>query len=141
MHDAREFAWTKPFRNAVCVGWDCSRGIKRTVQVLAAHCSLKQSSDIVASPGMLAPALSTDREQQQQHILTPALAKDPLAQHHAHHCSVCGAERHTHRATHAHTRTHAYACTCCARDGLRYFFSIASDAPTLVFFFRKAGPV
>jgi len=31
------------------------------VQVLAAHCVLKQSLDIVASPGtMLTPALSTD---------------------------------------------------------------------------------
>jgi hypothetical protein len=45
---------------------------------------------------MLAPALSTDREQQQQHILTPASAKDALAQHHAHHFSICGATRHTH---------------------------------------------
>ena len=34
----------------------------------------------------------------------------------------------THRRTHA--RTHAYACTCCARDGL--FFCVASYAPTLV---------
>ena len=155
------------------------------MQVLAAHCLLKQSLDIVASPGtMLAPALSTDREQQQQqHILVPASAKDALAQHHAHHCSVCGAARHTHQAsthirahthtyaythTHAHTYTHtdtnardysqactrtytctrtntqtharahiqtpkhtgihtrthayAYACTRCARDGLRQFF-------------------
>jgi hypothetical protein len=40
-------------------------GMDRTVQVLAVHCVLKQSSDIVASPGtMLAPTLSTDREQQ-----------------------------------------------------------------------------
>jgi hypothetical protein len=62
-HDARKFAWTGPFRNTVRVGLDCSRGMERTVQVLAAHCVLKQSSDIVASPGtMLAPALSTDRE-------------------------------------------------------------------------------
>ena len=67
------------------------------MQVLAAHCVLKQSLDIVASPGtMLAFALSTDREQQQQHILMPASAKDALAQHHAHHCSVCGVTRHTH---------------------------------------------
>ena len=52
---------------------------------------------IVASPGTkLAPALSTDGDQQQQHILTPASAKDALAQHHVHHCSVCGAARHTH---------------------------------------------
>jgi hypothetical protein len=63
-----------PFRNAVRVGLDCLRGVERTLQVLAVHCVLKQSSDIVASPcTMLAPALSTDREQQQQqHILTPA---------------------------------------------------------------------
>jgi len=44
---------------------------------------------------MLAPTLSTDREQQQQHNFTPASAKDALVQHHAHHCSVCGATRHT----------------------------------------------
>ena len=72
-HDARKFACTGPFRNAVCVGLDCSRGMERTVQVLAAHGLLKQRLDMVASPGtMLAPALSKDREQQQQHILTPA---------------------------------------------------------------------
>jgi hypothetical protein len=47
--------------------------MERTVQVLAMLCVLKHSADIVASPGtMLAPALSKDREQQQQHILTPA---------------------------------------------------------------------
>jgi hypothetical protein len=41
--------------------------MEHTVQVFAAHYVLKQSSDIVTSPGtMLAPALSTDREQQQQ---------------------------------------------------------------------------
>jgi len=71
---------------------------------------LKQSSDIVASSGtMLAPALSKDREQQQQHILTPALAKAAPAQRHAHHCSICGAVRHTHAhtPTRAHTHTHA----------------------------------
>jgi hypothetical protein len=147
---------------------------------------------------MLAPALATDREQQKQHILTPASVKDALAQHHANHYSVFGAARHTHiqastrirahirtpahththahnythtntharehsqartrmytsartntqthaRAhiqmpkhtgththTHTHTRTHAYACTCCARDGLLQFFSVASDALALV---------
>jgi len=66
----------------------------------------------VASPGtMLAPALSTDREQQQQHIHTPASAKDALVQHHAHHCSVCEAARHTQQASkhiRAHTRTHTH---------------------------------
>ena len=76
-----------------------------TLQVLAVYCELKQSSDIVASPGtMLAPALSTDREQQ-QHILTPASAKAATAQRHAHHCSICGAVKHTHTYTHAHTLT------------------------------------
>jgi len=55
------------------VGLDCLRDMERTVQVLAMLCVLKHSADIVASPGtMLAPALSKDREQQQQHILTPA---------------------------------------------------------------------
>jgi len=42
--------------------------MERTVQVLAARCVLKRCSDITASPGtMLAPALSADREQLQQH--------------------------------------------------------------------------
>jgi len=95
------------FRNAVRVGMDCLRGMERTVQVLAVHCVLKQNSDILASPGnMLAPALSTDREQQQQHILTPA-----SAQCHAHHCSICGAVRHTRRDTCTHTRTHTHTLT------------------------------
>jgi len=148
---------------------------------------------------MPAPALLTDREQQQQHIFMPASAKAAPAQRHAHHCSICGAVRHTHterhmhthvhthiyahthahahthtntnacayshRRTHTHThehaqihacthiltpkhtgthtrthtythtltRTRAYACTRCAHDGLRLFFSVASDAPSLVF--------
>jgi hypothetical protein len=50
------------------------KGMECTVQVLAAHCVLKQCSCTVASPGtMPAPALSADREQQQQHILTQRL--------------------------------------------------------------------
>jgi hypothetical protein len=36
---------------------------------------------------------------------------------------------HMHADTHSHT--HAYACTRCAHDGLRQYFSVASDAPTL----------
>ena len=39
---------------------------------------------------------------------------------------------HSHTRTNTHTRTHAYACTCCARDGLLQFFSVASDALALV---------
>jgi hypothetical protein len=82
------------------------------VQVLAAHCVLKQSSEILASPGtMLAPALSTDREQHQQYILTPASAKAAPAQRHARHCSICGAVRHTHRRACTHAHTHAHRCT------------------------------
>jgi hypothetical protein len=72
----------------------------------------KLSSDIVASPGtMLAPALSTDREQQKQHILTPVSAKATRtpAQRHAHHSSICGAARHTQACL--HTRTHVHART------------------------------
>ena len=63
------------------------------------------------------PVLLADREQQQQeqHTLTPA-----PAQRRAHHCSVCGAARHTHRQacthsfvhmhmhTHTHTQTHTH---------------------------------
>jgi hypothetical protein len=68
--------------------------------------------DILASPGtMLAHVLSTDREQQQQqHILTLASAKATPAQHHVHHCSICGAARHTHTDVPAHTRTHTHTC-------------------------------
>jgi hypothetical protein len=71
---------------------------------------LKQSSDIVASPGtMLVPAfLDREQQQQQQHILTPESVKDAPAQRHAHCCSVCGAARHTHRRA----RTHTYTWTC-----------------------------
>jgi len=43
--NARKFAWAGPFRNVVRVGLDCSRGMEHTVQVLAAHCVLKQSSE------------------------------------------------------------------------------------------------
>ena len=72
-------------------------------------------------PGvMLAPALSTDREQQQQHILTPALAKAAPAQRHAHHCStyahayVCAhtyrhARARIHTGVHAYTRAHTHS--------------------------------
>jgi hypothetical protein len=59
---------------------------------------------------MFAPALSlADREQQQQHIFTPASAKPAPVQCCAHHCSVYGAARHTHTHAHkgAHTHTHA----------------------------------
>ena len=73
-----------------------------------------ESSDILASPGtMLAPApFSTDRKQQKQHILTPVSAKATPAQRHAHHCSICGAARHTHTdvpaQTHTCARTHTH---------------------------------
>ena len=122
-----------PFRNAVCVGLECSRGMERTVQVLAAHCALKQSSDILASPGtMLAPALSTDRKQQKQHILTPVSAKSTPAQRHAH--THTHAHTYTNTCTPAHTltRTHAYARTRCTCDGLHQMFNVASNAPTLI---------
>jgi hypothetical protein len=94
--------------------------MERTVQVFAAHCVLKQSSDIMASLGtMLAPALSTDREQQQQHILTPASTKDALAQHHAHAPlqRLWGSKAHTYRLAltyahiHAHIEIHTHAHT------------------------------
>jgi hypothetical protein len=80
--------------------------MERTVQVLATHCLLKQSSDIVASPGtMLAPALSTDREQQQQHILTLTSVKTAPAQRHATAASM--GQQGTHTGTHnAHTYKH-----------------------------------
>ena len=54
---------------------------------------------------------------------------------HTHKHTGTHARTHTHMCTRAHTltRTHAYVCTRCARDGLRQFFSVASDAPILVF--------
>jgi len=39
---------------------------------------------------------------------------------------------HKHTCTRTHTCTHAYARTRCVRDGLCHFFSVASDAPSLV---------
>ena len=64
-----------------------------------------------------------------------------LAQHmhthkHTHTYKRPNTQAHTCTHTHAHTHTctHAYTFTCCARDGLRQFFSIASDAPTLELF-------
>ena len=57
---------------------------------------------------ILAPALSIDREKQQQHILMPASAKATPAQRHAHHCSICGPQ-HRHTGVPAHTRTHTHA--------------------------------
>ena len=118
-------------KNAVRVGLECSWSVRvkawsATVQVLATHCVFKRGSNIVASPGtMLAPALLTDTEQQQQHILTPASAKAAPAQRHVRHCSICGAAWHTHAHTHerthiqtqtrTNTRRHAHAgthCTC-----------------------------
>jgi hypothetical protein len=39
---------------------------------------------------------------------------------------------HTRTHTHTHTYTHTYTHTRCTRDGLRQFFSVASDTPTLV---------
>ena len=101
-------AWT------VCGAWGVHSASACCVLCVEAELNTQRGQpghharNIVASPGtMLAPALSTDREQQQQYIPTPASAKDALAQHHAHHCSVCGAARHTHRHTHmcAHTHT------------------------------------
>ena len=59
---------------------------------------------------MLAPALSTDREQQQQHILTPASTKDALAQHHAHAPlqRLWGSKAHTYRLARTYAHTHAH---------------------------------
>ena len=109
---------TGPFRNAVRVGLDCSRCMERTVQVHAVHCVSKQNSDIVASPGtMLAPALSTDREEQQQHVLTPASAKPAPAQRHSHRTlqqlwgSKAQSRAYTHVCAHTHIHKDGHACT------------------------------
>jgi len=49
---------------------------------------------------------------------------------HTHTYKHPNTQAHTYAQTHTHM--HAYACTCCACDGLRQFFSVASDTPTLV---------
>jgi len=46
-----------------------------------------------------------------------------------------------HKHTGTQTHTHAFACNCCACDGLRQFFSVASDARTLVLFGREEALV
>ena len=115
-----------PFRNAARVGLECLWGVR--LQAWSAHCTcllcivLKQCSYTVASPGtMLAPALSTDREQQQQHILTPASAKPAPELRHAHQ-HLWGSKAHTqahtrthnanaHMHTHQHTRVHTHTHT------------------------------
>jgi len=177
----RKLAWTGPFRNAVRAGFDCSRGMEHTVQVLAEHCVLKQSSDIVARascsylPSQQTGNSSTSSRLLQQRLLQHTVMHTTAAsvgqqgthtgvhthaQTHSHariqthsrahthtltrmrmcsHIQTQACVRmhtgaHKHRGTHAHTlkRTHAYARTRCARDGLRQFSSVASDAPTLV---------
>jgi hypothetical protein len=104
------------FRNTVCVGLDCSRGMECTLQMLAAHCVLKHSSDIVARPGtMLAPALNRQGAAAAAHPHTcfskgcsSTASCTPLQR-------LWGSKAHIHRCTHtrthvdAHTRTHA--CT------------------------------
>ena len=203
MHDARKFAWMGSFRDAVCIGFDCSQGMEAHGAGACCALCVEAKFRTVASPGtMLAPALSLDREQQKQRILTPVSAKATPAQRHVHHCSICGTARHTHTGmpahthtcarththtrmrtrtyiqiqtrtcihtgahtqihmhahknrhtrartntylhtntqahtrahTHTHVHTHVYACTRFVRDGLRQFFSVASDTPTLVQF-------
>ena len=117
-HDARKFACTGPFRNAVCVGLDCSRGMERTVQVLAAHCVLKQSRH---------------RGQPKHHAHTCPLNRQGTAAAHSHACFSTGCystasctplqhlwgskahtDAHTYKHKHARkftqARTHTYTC-------------------------------
>jgi len=122
------------------VGLDCSRGMERTVQVLAAHCVLKQSADIVwpwppghhASncplnrQGTAAPALphacfskgysSTAPCTPLQHLWgskthTQACLHTRIRVH-AHTRTRVHAHTHTHTCaqTHRHTRTYTHAC-------------------------------
>jgi hypothetical protein len=54
--------------------------LKQILECLEPYEAAQDCSDTVASPGtMLVPALSSDKEQQQQHILTPVSANDALA--------------------------------------------------------------
>ena len=106
MHDARKFAWMGSFRDAVCIGFDCSQGMEAHGAGACCALCVEAKFRTVASPGtMLAPALSLDREQQKQRILTPVSAKATPAQRHVHHCSICGTARHTHTGMPAHTHT------------------------------------
>ena len=170
------------------------------MQVPAAHCVLKQSSDIAASLGTLCPLNrqgtaeaarphscfsigysstapctplqhlwgSKTHTQACLHTRTHACARTHTYKHkrarvytqarthtytctrtntqtharahiHTHKYTGTHARAHTHththtRAhTHTHTRTHTCICThTFARDWHRQFFSVASDAPTLV---------
>jgi hypothetical protein len=136
-----------PYRNAVRVGLDCSRGMERAVQVLAAHYGLKQIPDIQGCTASCTPL---------QHLWGSKTHTGTHTHIHSHACACAhtykyrrareytGAHTHTYvhaqtdtrthslALTHRHTRAHVYARTRCARDGLCQFFSVASDAPTLV---------
>ena len=65
------------------------------------------------------------RKRTRTHIQTQTRA-------HIHTYTCTRTNTRTHTRANIHTRTHAYACTRCARHVLRQFFSVASDAPTLV---------
>jgi hypothetical protein len=106
---------TGPFRNAVRVGLDCSRGMERTVQVLAAHCVLKQSRH---------------RGQPKHHAHTCPLNRQGTAAAHSHACfskgcystasctplqHLWGSKAHTDTHTYKHTKhthIHSHSCAC-----------------------------
>ena len=103
------------------VGLDCSRGMERTVQVLAAHCVLKQSADIVWPwpPGHHASNCPLNR----QGTAAPALPHACFSKGYSStapctplqhlwgsktHTQVC-LHTHTHTYTHTHTHTQMHA--------------------------------
>ena len=116
--DARKFAWTETFMNAVL---DCSWGMERTVQVLAAHCVLKQSSDIVASPGTCPFNRQGTAAAAHPHACfskgCSSTASRALLQRlwgskaHIYRLACTYAHTHTRTHTHIHTHAHTYALT------------------------------
>jgi hypothetical protein len=111
-HYARKFAWTGPFRNTVRVGLDCSRGMERTVQVLAVRWLLKQSSDI--QPGHQARTCPLNRQGK-------AEAAHPHARFSKGYSSTApctplqhlwGGKTHTKVCLHTRTHVHAHMHTC-----------------------------
>jgi len=103
--------------------------MKRTVQVLAAHCVLKRCADIVIrmhdARCTHLPCPLSRQGTAAAAVAAHLHAKPAPALRHAHHCSICGAASHSHTHTHTSTApctplqrlwgskslTHAHICT------------------------------
>jgi len=106
------------FRNAVRVGLGCSRGMDRTLQVLAAHCELTWCSD-VAAPCSHLPSQQTGNSSSST---SSRLLQQRLLQHSTMHTTAASvgqqdtrtgvpAHTRTHMCTHTHEHTHVHAHT------------------------------